>query len=136
MNLIKYQAKLTKESEGGYSVTFPDVPGCFTDGDTIEEALINAKEALSLHLEESVNPKWDVPTPKERKGRNLYWVTPEFEIAIPLTIRQLRRDKNMSQPELAKKLNMKTQQYQKLEYPRKSNPTAKILFMIDEALGA
>jgi antitoxin HicB len=135
MKLIKFQAKITK-ADDGYSVEFPDVPGCFTYGKTLQGALDNAKEALSLHLEESVNPKWDVPTPKEHKGKNLYWIRPELDIAIPLTIRQMRRDSKISQPELAKRLNMKTQQYQKLEYPRKSNPTAKTLFMIDEALEA
>lgn len=47
-----YVAKLTPEKDGGYSVTFPDIPGCITQGDTKEEALKMAKEALELVLEE------------------------------------------------------------------------------------
>jgi len=46
-----YVAKLTPENSGGYSVTFPDIPGCITQGDTKEEALKMAKEALELTLE-------------------------------------------------------------------------------------
>jgi len=34
----------------GYCVTFPDLPGCITAGDTLEEALFMAKDALELHL--------------------------------------------------------------------------------------
>lgn len=34
----------------GYSVVFPDLPGCITEGDTMEEALHMAKDALELHI--------------------------------------------------------------------------------------
>ena len=34
----------------GISIEFPDLPGCLTCGDTIEEAVKNAKECLGLHL--------------------------------------------------------------------------------------
>ncbi len=36
--------------EGGYCITFPDLPGCITEGDTLEEAYKMAKEAATLHL--------------------------------------------------------------------------------------
>ena len=35
---------------GGYSIDFPDLPGCVSAGDDLEEALAMAREALSLHL--------------------------------------------------------------------------------------
>ncbi|MBI4503995.1 MAG: type II toxin-antitoxin system HicB family antitoxin [Chloroflexi bacterium] len=38
--------------EGGYAVHVPALPGCHTQGETIEEALANAKEAIALYLEE------------------------------------------------------------------------------------
>lgn len=34
----------------GYTVTFPNLPGCITEGDTLEESFAMAKEALELHL--------------------------------------------------------------------------------------
>src|SRR5947208_367024 len=37
-------------AESGYSVFFPDLPGCVSAGGTIEEAARNAEEALGLHL--------------------------------------------------------------------------------------
>ena len=46
-----YPAIFDADDEGnGYTVTFPDFPGCITEGDTEEEAFVNAIEALSLHL--------------------------------------------------------------------------------------
>jgi len=38
------------ENDGGYTVTFPDLPGCITEGDTEQEAVAHATEALALHL--------------------------------------------------------------------------------------
>ena len=37
--------------EGGYSVTVPALPGCFTQGETVEECVERAKEAIALHIE-------------------------------------------------------------------------------------
>src|ERR1022692_2744507 len=48
-NLHEYQftvRPLSKEEGGGYLVEYPDIPGCMSDGDTIEEAIANAREAL------------------------------------------------------------------------------------------
>ena len=38
---------------GGYWVEFPDLPGCFSDGDSIENTMENATEALGLYLDTS-----------------------------------------------------------------------------------
>ena len=38
-NQYTYAAVLTKETDGGYSVRFPQLDGCFTQGDTLPEAL-------------------------------------------------------------------------------------------------
>jgi antitoxin HicB len=39
------------EAEGGYSVSVPELPGCFTHGKTFEEAKKKAKEAILVYLE-------------------------------------------------------------------------------------
>lgn len=48
-----YPAKFHKE-EKGYWVEFPDLPGCFTQGETLEEAYDMAKEALALWLDGAI----------------------------------------------------------------------------------
>ncbi len=47
-----YKIFLNKEEEGGYMVTVPALPGCITQGDTIEEAMAMAKEAIEIYVEE------------------------------------------------------------------------------------
>ena len=48
----RYSVLLTPDpDEGGYTVTVPALPGCITEGDTLEEALANAREAITCHLE-------------------------------------------------------------------------------------
>ncbi len=46
-----YTVVLTPEEEGGYSVAVPALAGCHTQGETVEEALANAREAIELYLE-------------------------------------------------------------------------------------
>jgi antitoxin HicB len=47
-----YKILLNKEDEGGYMVTVPTLPGCITQGDTIDEAFAMAKEAIELYVAE------------------------------------------------------------------------------------
>lgn len=42
---------LEPSNEGGYTVTVPSLPGCISEGETREEAILNIKEAISLYLE-------------------------------------------------------------------------------------
>ena len=42
---------LEPSEEGGYTVYVPSLPGCISEGETVEEALTNIKEAIELYLE-------------------------------------------------------------------------------------
>ncbi|MBQ7889694.1 MAG: type II toxin-antitoxin system HicB family antitoxin [Erysipelotrichaceae bacterium] len=54
MSKLYYPAVFhVSEDVGGYWVEFPDLPGCFSQGDTIEESLEHSKEALGLYLDQS-----------------------------------------------------------------------------------
>ncbi|MGY2260201.1 type II toxin-antitoxin system HicB family antitoxin [Pseudomonas sp. SDO55104_S430] len=46
-----YTVVLQKNSDSDYGVIIPDVPGCFSAGSTVAQALDSVKEALSLHYE-------------------------------------------------------------------------------------
>jgi predicted RNase H-like HicB family nuclease len=48
---VKIKVVLEKSNDGGYTVYVPALPGCISEGDTIEEALANIKEAIELYLE-------------------------------------------------------------------------------------
>lgn len=51
MSKITYPA-LFHEEDGKYWVEFPDLEGCLTNGDTVEESYKNAKEALGFYLDQ------------------------------------------------------------------------------------
>lgn len=51
--------------EGGYTVTVPVLPGCVTQGETIEEAIAMAKDAIRLHVEALIAE--GEPVPQEHK---------------------------------------------------------------------
>lgn len=48
---IKFPVIIEPEEAGGYSVYCPTLPGCFSMGQTKEEALSNIKEAIECHIE-------------------------------------------------------------------------------------
>ena len=77
-----YVAKLTPEADGGYSVEFPDIRGCITQGDTLEEALSMAKEALELTLEDYLDGRM-LPDPDtdEDKANGLYAIEVDQDLA-------------------------------------------------------
>jgi antitoxin HicB len=59
----EYTIILQPEPEGGYSVTVPALPGCFTQGRTIDEAAQRAREAIEVHLDGLI--KRGRPVPEE-----------------------------------------------------------------------
>lgn len=47
---LQYEAVFMPQSEGGYTVEVPDLPGCISEGDTLEEAKGNIEEAMELYI--------------------------------------------------------------------------------------
>lgn len=66
--LLTYPAFLHIEDGPSVGVTFPDFPGCVTQGDDRDEALRLAAEALSLHIEGMAEEGLDIPAPAPLSG--------------------------------------------------------------------
>ena len=49
--VLAFNAVFLEEADGGYSMSVPALPGCFSQGDTFEKAAENIKEAIALYLE-------------------------------------------------------------------------------------
>jgi len=81
-NLDQYQftvRPLSKEEGGGYLVEFPDIPGCMSDGETVEEAIANGREALRDCIDVFKESGRKIPKPsieaaqwRQRLPRTLY----------------------------------------------------------------
>ncbi len=55
------QVILIPDETGGYVVEVPSLPGCYSQGETVAEALANIKEAIELHIEDMQAAGEDVP---------------------------------------------------------------------------
>jgi predicted RNase H-like HicB family nuclease len=65
MHEYRYTIILHPDPEGGYTVTVPALPGCVTQGETLEEAITMAKDAIRLHVEALIAE--GEPVPEERE---------------------------------------------------------------------
>jgi predicted RNase H-like HicB family nuclease len=62
---MKYPIAIEPGDDGhAYGVVVPDLPGCFSAGDTLEDAIDNAREAIELWLETVIDDGGVVPEPK------------------------------------------------------------------------
>jgi len=48
---MRLRVILEPSEEGGYTVTVPALPGCISEGESVDDALANIREAISLYLE-------------------------------------------------------------------------------------
>ena len=60
---MKYPVLIHKESSSDFGVTVPDLPGCYSAGTTMEEALESAHEAVLTHVEGLLMDQEPIPTP-------------------------------------------------------------------------
>jgi len=52
-----FKIVLEPSEDGGYTATVPALPGCLSEGDTVEEAMANIREAVELYLEPIEEPE-------------------------------------------------------------------------------
>jgi len=132
---MEYYAILKKDKydTNAYLVSFPDLPNVNTYGDTKEEALRHAAEALNGCIECDFERGYSLPKPRKINRKNAYPIPVEPHIQIAWQLRKLRN--GHSQSDIAQKLGITYQAYQKLENPRKCNPTIKTLEKISRVLG-
>ena len=60
---MKYPIIVHKDPDSDFGVTVPDLPGCFSAGDTMEEALQNTEEAILTHIEGLLLDNDPIPSP-------------------------------------------------------------------------
>jgi len=63
----QFKIILEGQEEGGYVAYVPSLPGCFSQGETVEEAETNIKEAIELYLETLRDLKRPLPQILERE---------------------------------------------------------------------
>lgn len=67
-NKFVYPAIFQPELLGGYSVSFPDLPGCFTEADSMEAAVDMAKDAVGIYLTQLESDGHPAPAASDPAG--------------------------------------------------------------------
>lgn len=124
---MKYHFKIHREGTGFWAQCI-ELPGCFTQGDSKEELIVNMKEALNAFIEESSDAACLAPLPDASNvsNTNIVEVPLDPEVAFGFMVRYFRVQNGMTQKEAAHHLGMKNIfSYQRLE--RRCNPTLDVM---------
>jgi antitoxin HicB len=106
MREFVYPTKLTPDKkDGGYTVTFRDLPEAITQGDTVEECLEEATGALQAAFEGRIMDDLDIPAPpKPKRGERL--VAVPVQTALKAALYLTMRERGITRVELARRLGI------------------------------
>ena len=111
---MKFPVILTPDEEaGGFVVTFPDIPEAITQGETLDEALKMAQDALETALEFYFDDKRAIPRPsKPKRGQHTVVLPPSLAAKVLLLNEMLAQ--NVRPAELARLLHTTPQEVNRL----------------------
>ena len=127
---MTYYCRITRNEDGLYEAEFPDVPGAKTCAFSEKEALMMAKDVLDEVLETDLEHSYHFSEPVFKSP---YAVEVDPRIGFAIMLRAARGAE--TQQDIAVRCGMTAQQYQRLENPRKANPTVSTLARLEKALG-
>lgn len=110
---MRYPVKLDKAKEGGYVVSFLDIPETLTQGDAREEALEMAQDALLTAFQFYFEDNEKIPEPSEITGDYIEIELPVSVVAKILML-NLFVDSKLTRSELARKMGVKKQEITRL----------------------
>ncbi|MGI9213140.1 MAG: type II toxin-antitoxin system HicB family antitoxin [Methylococcaceae bacterium] len=110
--MLAYPVMLEAQTEGGFVVTFPDIPEAITQGDDEEVALFHAVDALETALSFYVDDRKPLPVPSVRD--DLPTVRPSALEGIKLAIYQEMLAQGVRKAELARRMGCKAPQVDRL----------------------
>jgi len=113
---MRYPAKLTNE-DGGFVVTFRDIPEAITQGDTIEEAVLMAEDALVTAMEFYFEDARPVPMPSALEKDEVDIPLPASFWAKIILLNEMLMQ-HVTPSELAKKLSTSPQSVNRIVNPR------------------
>jgi antitoxin HicB len=128
---MRYPVNLKKVKEGGYVVTFPDIPEAITQGETPEDALQHAQDALGSAMEFYFEDRRRVPAPSKPKPQQHVVELPASLTAKVLLLNEMLRQ-NVRPAELARRIGTTPQEINRLTDIRHTTKIDRI----DEALRA
>ncbi|MDO8723344.1 MAG: type II toxin-antitoxin system HicB family antitoxin [Syntrophales bacterium] len=77
---------LTSEEGGGFLISFPDLPGCMSDGETIEEAIHNGRDAFLAWISAQADMGREIPMPSYRVPETEPSMSGKFVQRVPKSL--------------------------------------------------
>jgi len=114
---LRYPANFKVAEEGGFVVTFPDIPEAITQGESVEDALVHASDALASALDFYIEDGNPVPTPSKPK-RGQYMVELPASYTAKILLLQEMAAQKVRPAELARRLKVTPQEVTRLIDPR------------------
>ena len=106
----------TDEVDGGFTVTFRDLPEAITQGENIEDALNEAADCLEEAIANRVLRRLPIPTPSEA-NENEYLITTPLQTSFKASIWLAMQEENINQTQLAKNLNVDEKEVRRILDP-------------------
>src|SRR5712691_6944995 len=110
-----YPYDLLRQPEGGFTVTFPDVPEAITQGETEEEAAAMAEDALATALSFYTDDAKPLPHPSPPRGLRVAHVLPL--VAAKLILHDVMLTSGVSNVDLARRLGIDEKIVRRLRDP-------------------
>jgi antitoxin HicB len=111
--MLRYPAKLKPAKEGGFVVTFRDIPEAITQGESVEDAMIRARDALETALDFYFDDRREVPAPsKARRGERLIELPASLAAKVLLLNEMVRQ--RVRPADLARRLHRTPQEITRL----------------------
>jgi antitoxin HicB len=131
--MLEYAAHLKAAREGGYVVTFRDIPEAITQGENLEDALKHAQEALETAMQFYFDDRRAVPLPSAAKRGERLIVLPASESLKVLLLNEMVRQ-GVRPAELAKRMGTSKQEVNRITTLRHATKIDRIADAL-EALG-
>ncbi len=103
--MLRYPAHLAPQKEGGYVVTFPDIPEAITQGEDVEDALLHAADVLESALDYYIEEGLTIPAPSKLKRGQHVVELPASYAAKMLLLNEMAVQK-IRPADLARRLQM------------------------------
>ncbi|MBF2057419.1 MAG: type II toxin-antitoxin system HicB family antitoxin [Cyanobacterium sp. T60_A2020_053] len=119
MERFNFPVNFTPEEEGGFVITFPDFPEAISQGETVTECLMEAKDCLDEALALRIDEKLEIPLPSNDRDFK-YKVSPSLEMIFKVLMYLSIKESNLSVQELADQLNLDKTSLDNLINPRQN----------------
>lgn len=132
MRKYEYPAKFKPAGEGGFVVTFPDIPEAITQGESIEDCIEQAADALEEAIIGRINTVEPIPAPSRAK-KGQYVIPVPLQTACKAALYEEFSGTGLSKVEIAAKLGIDEKEVRRLLDPHHPSKPIRIEEILERA---